>query len=700
MIERLENGQNVCTVIDFPLDVFATIPVLDRKITKTKNTKLLNIITAFDIETTRIKSIEQSVMYIWQWHFADPINLTVIGRTWLEFEQFCADLQAVMNAPRPDKEEYQKQLCVYVHNLSYEFQFLRGIYRFTNDEIFAVDRRKILKCTMYDNSFEFRCSYLHSNMSLDAYTHKMGAVHGKLSGIEYDYDKPRYPWTELTHKELAYCVNDVLGLCEALTIEMTHDRDTLYTIPLTSTGYVRRDARAAIERSGVRLTRQQPGKDLYLMLRQAFRGGNTHANRYFTGQVIRETVHSADRSSSYPDVLCNCLYPVRSFEYIGKTDYSTLCELLCKRRKALIFDIKLTNVRLIKETWGCPYLTVSKSRNIVNSDNDNGRILSADYLETTITDVDMYIIMEEYTWDAIEIENLYQSSYGKLPHELIKCAIDYYRAKTELKNVQGQELYYMKSKNKLNSIYGMMAQDPGKPDIVYNEDEEFEIDTETPVEKLLFDHQKNAFLCYQWGVWVTAWARYRLEEGIRLAGDGFLYCDTDSVKYLGDIDWDKYNKKRIRDSKASGAYAKDPNGITHYMGVYESEHDMCEFSTLGAKKYCYRETPDSPLKCTIAGVNKSKGAKELEAHGGINAFKPGFIFRAAGGTESVYNDKPEIGGITINGHYLSISSNVVIRDSTYQLSITDEYFELIERCAQHRNGAQVIKNYFEALDNY
>lgn len=108
-VKTLKNGQAICSVIDFPLEKFAALPVLERKITRTKKTKLLDIVTAFDIETTRIKSIEQAVMYIWQWHFAEPINLTVVGRTWEEFEAFTASLEAYMRAL--SQEDYH---CSYV----------------------------------------------------------------------------------------------------------------------------------------------------------------------------------------------------------------------------------------------------------------------------------------------------------------------------------------------------------------------------------------------------------------------------------------------------------------------------------------------------------------------------------------------------------------------------------------------------------
>ena len=43
----------------------------------------VGITTAFDIETTYIEEINQSIMYIWQWQFGE--DFTVIGRTWEEF---------------------------------------------------------------------------------------------------------------------------------------------------------------------------------------------------------------------------------------------------------------------------------------------------------------------------------------------------------------------------------------------------------------------------------------------------------------------------------------------------------------------------------------------------------------------------------------------------------------------------------------
>ena len=215
---------------------------------------------------------------------------------------------------------------------------------------------------------------------------------------------------------------------------------------------------------------------------------------------------------------------------------------------------------------------------------------------------------------------------------------------------------------------------------------------------ILEDSNKKAFLAYQWGVWVTAHSRAALEEGIRLVHDTpgaeFIYCDTDSVKYTGEVDWTEYNKARVAECLESGAYADDAKGKRHYMGVFESEDNpetgaaYAEFKTLGAKKYAYCETVGGPVHCTIAGVNKTLGGPELDKHGGLPAFAEGFVFREAGGTAAVYNDDPEVHQVEIDGHILPITSNVSIIPSEYTLGITGEYMRII------RYAKSYLDNYY------
>ena len=666
-----------------------------------KKRHYIGITTAFDIETTLIDSVEQSIMYIWQWQFGE--DYTVIGRTWDEF----LDLQKRIKAVLPD----DRWLVVYVHNLSYEFQFLKGIYSFYPDEVFAVASRKVVKADMW-GCFEFRCSYKLTNMSLKQFTSKMMVKHQKLSGEEFDYGVKRYPWTELTDEELEYCINDVLGLVEAVNALMARDGDTLQTIPLTSTGYVRRNAKRALKDGSVHhnfVYSILPDIDTYRALREAFRGGNTHANRYYAGDIV-ENVHSADRSSSYPAVMCNCEFPMSAFTPILpkdlNPDYISRCITI--RHKALLLRIGIKNLRLRDPFWGCPYLSKDKCRNIHKAvdTEDNGRILEAEYLETTITDIDLKIIMEEYKGEIIFLQGWY-ASYKKLPQALINEVIKYYKDKTELKGVAGQEIFYDKAKALLNSLYGMMAQDPVKHNLIFKQVGDWEEDTSLTDEEILGKSNQRAFLAYQWGVWVTAHSRDALERGIRLVQDtegaDFVYCDTDSVKYTGSVDWSGYNADRVAECRDSGSYATDPKGITHYMGVFETE-DLKDtgfayryFKTLGAKKYAYVEREGEGVHCTIAGVNKKKGGAELDKYGGLQAFTEdyndtgrGFVFREAGGTQAVYNDSPEMDHVDIEGKTLKITANVAILPSEYTLGITGEYERIIKYSKKYLYNPYII----------
>ena len=626
--------------------------------------KYKDIITAFDIETTRLEEIEQSVMYIWQWAFDD---VCVVGRTWEEFTEFVDNICYVLK----DDE----RLIVFTHNLSFEFSFLKGIYDFKSDEVFALDTRRVLKCMMH-GKIEFRCSYLHSNMKLEEYLNKMGVEDKKLT---MDYSVRRFPWTELSDDELAYCVNDVIGLVEAIKKDMEHSGDTIYSFPLTNTGYIRRSAKRVFhEISHYYVTKMLPNLHIYTMCREAFRGGNTHANRHLAGQIIHN-VHSCDRSSSYPDVLVNHKYPCSRFIELGEISEKYFRELY-ETNKAILMRVSFVNIRLKHYDWGCPYLSRDKARELLHGVFDNGRILYAEYMETTITNIDWNIIEYEYEWDHVFFRDVAYARMGRIPDKFRNLINEFYRKKTELKNVPGKDLEYLRAKIDLNSLYGLLAMNPIRIPIKFANgmlEEDPDIDVEKELRK---DNKRRILPPYQFGVFVTAWARWELEEGLKNVYEShkgvFVYTDTDSIKYIGNISFAAYNRARIRNSRKNGAFATDPTGVTHYMGVFEDEGIAKEFVTLGAKKYAYTDEKGK-LHITVAGVIKNAGARELEAHGGIQEFKPDFIFKDSGGLEAVYNDFPEISDYEVDGHVLKITSNVVLRPSSYTLGITDEYEHLL-----------------------
>lgn len=149
---------------------------------------------------------------------------------------------------------------------------------------------------------------------------------------------------------------------------MILSNDNLYTLPLTSTGYVRRETKKTMYGWSRKHKDIFPTIDVFNLLEEAFRGGDTHANRYYSETVIRADgkkilgIGSYDRSSSYPDVVLNCVFPMTRFVCIGSIEESDI-EKKLDRGKALLFRCKITGIEQIDKYYGAPYLSYSKCRN-------------------------------------------------------------------------------------------------------------------------------------------------------------------------------------------------------------------------------------------------------------------------------------------------------------------------------------------------
>ena len=674
-------------------DIIRGIPIARNYNRRNKVDKTLfrNCMCAFDIETTYLDEIEQSIMYIWQFAVMDLRTDNIwycFGRTWDEFIE-------LLNSFYHDGIT----IMIWVHNLSYEFQFLRHWLPFVKDKVFSLKSRKVVRADI--DGIQFRCSYIQTNKSLDAFTKDMGVVHQKLSGVIFDYSKKRFPWTEMTQEELQYCCNDVVGLLEAMRVRMKMENDTLYSLPLTSTGYVRRLAKNAMKSYNYnQLHAMMCNEDVYRLLRLEFRGGDTHANRYHVNQIL-ENVASFDRASSYPDVMLNYRFPMSAFTPRLINNIEEL-ERKCKVRDCCFIAVfTITHLQQRDIYYGAPYLSLDKAIEISGQVVDNGRVLSADKAVYVFNDIDWKIVKSEYVGE-VEISQVYIAKYGYLPQAFRDLVIDLFHKKTSLKNVEGQELNYMRSKELINSLYGMCAQNPVKPDVIYMDEPEqaFKLEEIVDIGEKLEKYNKKAFLLYAWGCWVTAWARLKLKEMINIVGDNFVYCDTDSVKFLVRDDYkriirkiEEYNKGLKELSISNNGYATDKKGIVHYLGVYEYEETYKKFKTLGAKKYAYVHE-DGTFGITIAGVPKKAGAREMEK---IENFNVGFIFRDTGKLESVYNDcdygtyypddSPE--------HRIEIRSNIVLRESTYEIGLSAEYMYIL---ASVGNWNEFLEN--ERLKRY
>lgn len=658
---------NIYTYDEYDYNIINTYP----KIKSRKGYDIINIPCAFDIETTTIVrgDKKEGFMYIWQFCIDDTV---VMGRTWGEYYNFIQRL---------NKATGKSRLVVYVHNLSFEFQFIRRFFQWQN--IFAKEKRKVLKATA--GNIEYRCSYYLTNMSLaKACENARGCLFYKKSGDEYDYKKIRTAITYMTDKELEYCYCDVRGLCEVIADKLNDD--TLDTIPLTSTGYVRRDCRNAMRKNknNRKLFKKcAVTKEVYQLLEEAKRGGNTHANRLYAGEVM-ENVKCFDVASSYPFQMMCKYFPSSPFMLLSRN------MSMDSFRKAIskyccLFRVAFTGLE-VKENIPVPYIAYHKClRHMKNDIVFNGRLLKSDATIMTLTEIDFDIIESQYTWDSIAVSDFYIAERGMLPDELKAQIILYFENKTKLKKTD--PYLYAKSKNLLNAIFGMMCTNPVHDVITLDDEwnvEKSDIDTE--LQK--YYKSRNSFLSIQNGVWVTAHARAWLQKSIDITGMNTLYCDTDSNKCINTDDnaLQELNREAIALCEKYGAYA-DYNGKRYYMGIFEQEETYSRFRTWGAKKYVYevprqKDIGDYTINwthtaITIAGVHKSKGAKYLNTIGGLDAFQPGIIFSGelnGGGTESHWNDD-SIHNITVDGCTMVTGANVGILPSSYTLGVTGEFLE-------------------------
>ena len=676
------------------LSSFGLVEETKKKRRAASKHRTVNAYCAFDIETSTIWLNKDhslydvhSFMYVWQFQIEE---YTVKGRTWEEFFSFLEMLKkALIEIATINHLGNTPYLIIWVHNLAYEWQFLSGLYPFTNEECFFRDTRKPIYCRMFD-CFEYRCSYIQTNLSLAALCKQTG-VKQKLSGQKFNYDKIRFPWTELTDFEKEYTTTDVESLVKAMKYRVSRGADNLVTVPLTSTGYVRRECKQALKDYYLDMRELKPGEKEYRLLRKAFRGGNTHANRYYVNQIV-EDVYSYDISSSYPTQQLTKRFPIRPFRWLdfdGRTAAYKLRRVMSfiGLGYAVVGTYQFKNMRLHNSREPIPYISLSRCQAMGSDDIDlkidNGRVMTAAYMEISLTEIDLEIVLSQYDYDEIDIIEAMVAQKDYLPESYRAVIQEYYNKKTALKgdNTEDGLYMYVKSKNMLNAVYGMSATDPVHQDVKYDNGDwqvsSYEDFTQDELLKLL----KNAAFPYQWGVYTTAYARKQLQDVIALCDDKIIYCDTDSVKTKGDINLSRLNDKLMKAAITNKAYADDMNGKRHYIGLFEFDGHYDRFITQGAKRYAYESA--GKLGITVAGVSKKINEETgipfaVEELKRLERFKVGMTWRKAGGSISVYNDTDNITYTDPEtGNSLLITKNVAIVPSTYVMQYSKDYSLLL-----------------------
>ena len=604
------------------------------KIYKKNKIEYINLACSFDIETSSfyVNDEKRACMYMW----GIGINGCVcIKRTWEEFQE---SLKIIANYYKLNES---RRMIIYVHNLAYEFQFMRKWLEWKH--VFAIDERKPLY-TVDKMGFEFRCSYLLSGYSLAKIgEHLTKYKVNKLVGA-LNYDLIRHSKTDITKLEYDYLINDNLvvmayiqeykerlggyitriqytktGVIRKITRENCYNRD-----PLTNkrVGYKYKDYLHLIQNLIIKSPEE------YLQLKRAFCGGFTHANCNYVSKglnnYILENVTSFDFSSAYPYCLCAFEYPMSSAQLVTIKSHDELEKYL--KCYCCVFDIEFINLesKILYEHY------LSESKCIIEGERitDNGRVVKGADVITTITNVDFEIIRKVYKWDKMKIKNfrIYHKAY--LPKDIILTILKLYSDKTKLKGVEGMEVEYQSTKENINSVYGSFVMSIVRPEYNY-EGTEWKTTTSDIKEELdLYNKSKKRFNFYPWGVFCTAYCRRNLWTGIismqnkKTGYSDYVYSDTDAIKILNKNEHleyiNKYNEMVINNLKTmcdilhidfNLCAPKTNNGKIKMLGVWDEEETFIFFKTLGAKRYMTYY--DNKLSYTISGVSKKTGVPYL-----------------------------------------------------------------------------------------
>lgn len=686
------------------LDLNAYIESLTFTTIKTnKGVTYLNIEAGLDFETTSIGADSNKFAFMYIWMLGIGVENDVIyGRTWQELQDFLAGLIEALDL----SENYR--LVIYIHNMGYEFQFMRHYFEWS--EVFAVAERKPIRALL-NGGIELRDSYILSGFSL-ANTAKNLTEYKveKLTG-DLNYSLTRHHETPLTPDEMGYCENDIKVITAYIKEEIEH-YGNISKIPMTNTGRVRKYVRDACYQSNKSHKKSSQGKyrryrnimldltldkETYFTSKVAFMGGFTHASNSHVGKVIKG-VDSIDLTSSYPAVMVAEYFPMSRAKKLtieSMEHYRKLCVNYC-----LIMTVKLECVtnKLGYES----YLSESRCNSVKGAVIDNGRVFAADEIITTITDVDFDIVERVYQWESLSVTNVIGFRKGRLPKDIVQSILNLYEKKTTLKDVAGYETEYLLSKGMLNSIYGMSVTDVLQNNVEYVDDwQELPVDIDEAIKE--YNESKNRFLYYPWGVWVTAYARRNLWTAIIATGKDYIYSDTDSVKMLNYETHKGYIESYNHTITSALELACTDHGINPAMlapknnrgeakplGIWEHEGHFSHFKTLGAKRYMYREKGRFHL--VVAGLSKQNGMRYIESISGstdevfdnfndklfIPAMETGKMTHTYIDEEMAQVVKDYKGQQTI----VNSKSSIHLEPCEFTLSISDQYAKFIKMLSQ------------------
>lgn len=688
---------------------------------------------SLDTETSWNHELENPVGWIYQFAFLLK-NDIVYGRNPFDFIKALKEIKNVYGINK------EKKMIIYVHNLPYDWQYLKNflIKEFGKDyNLLASSAHKVFSFEIA--GFVFKCSYKLSNKSLYKWAKDLNVKHKKLIDV-VDYQAIRNQNTRLTKNDWKYQFYDIICLKECVEKQMKIYNDNLRSIPLTSTSYIRRVARKFYKEKDSYLKNYHDFKktaldeNVYKMLLNESAGGISHGNFKMAGKRINAKIGHYDFRSHYPSQMRVADFPVGKFELFFKYDKDKKKKLCLADFKKLtkdycyIANVIIRNIK-IKKGVTMPYLQVAKvmQQQLEKSKiiSDNGRVLEyKGACLLSVNEIDMKWIEKQYTFE-IFIDKVYISKKGKLPDFLIKTVDFFFKGKTEYKKVVKDykkkyenneisldllldaEINLMKSKSGINGIFGCTFTKPVRDDfymdekgkwhkgsIIEHDDgtiEHKKIDINKALEEY-YDNRNN-FMRFQFGCWVTANARDELMTIIELIGyENFIYCDTDSIYCILTKDTQEiinnFNKENNKKAEELKAYITINNKKVYY-NVLEDEEDIIEsFKFLHAK--CYgmiinnkkevitKDNEYKHMEVIIAGVTRFSKNKKISREKELrylDNLNKGYKFVKCGGTKAKYIENDIM---LYNNNITSSSCIITDTEKTLTFSLIDGYDYILE----------------------
>ena len=677
-------------------------------VTSNKKIEYANVPCTIDIETSSFydNGEKRGIMYA----FVIGINgKCYIARTYKELWESLDKVSMFYGLNE------KRRMIFYIQNLSFEFQWFRKWREWV--KVFATEERTPLYA-LDSTGIEYRCSYLLSGYSLENIGKNLTKYKVNKMVGDLDYKLIRHSETPLTEKEMGYILNDGLVVMCYIQEEIENNHNNITLLPLTKTGKVRKHVRRIClygkkksdshkfeKYHNMMLSLPICSIQEYEQLKRAFHGGFTHADSFYVNQIVNN-VHSYDFTSSYPYVLVSEMFPMGKGELItikSKDEFHKNLKKYC-----CLFDCTFIGLEP-KFIYEHP-ISVSKCFSIKDYTSDNGRVVQAEELSITLTEQDYAIIRKFYKWKHLRIKNFRRYKKNYLPRDFIRAILMLYAKKTTLKGIEEFIVEYMNSKEMLNSCYGMCVTDICRTEIEYGSDGLWGKVPPTPEEDLdKYNKKKNRFICYQWGVWCTAYAQRNLFTGIYELKEDYIYSDTDSVKFVNlekhKKYFDEYNENVIRKLKRMCDNYNLPfdmcspltkDGKRKTIGLWDYETCYKRFKTLGAKRYMIESnepinygTKENPIyynySLTVSGVNKKTAIPYLYKEYGdkiMDVFTDGLVIppKYTGKNIHTYIDEETSGIVT---DYLGKSleyheySSIHLEESGYELSLSREFIDYL-----------------------